>query len=636
MNEVQTGPKLTAEEMDNFALVTETEMFILFNRDTGTKYKAKYRSLMFNIKDRKNTTLFQKICDKSIEPKQLVKMSPEELASQELAQWRENENKHQLEMIKKSELDLLACAKNYVLKTHKGEEVIESKLSDRVELDPTIAVEDVVSLLNNSTVSSTSDTFSPTITTKERLDKFEKLNRELDIQSTVKLTTTSSLSAANNSSLSSTNKKKESRRSRSRSREKDRDRKHSSSSKYKRKRSRDKRSRSREKDGKRSRSRDESKEQSSRRRSDSRNVKKDDRRDKKEITTTAYKSNVKVDKDRKTVESKPNKVKVVQPMSSIINNEYNLVDKILEASSTATLTPGVVLPTPTVVPVPGPLPPPPSSLIPTTIIPNMVSPSVNNIETNLDALKKTTSIESDQEPSSTVTIPTPPDNLFDSCSESNDNQTLNNTLTPPTSTTTPILNKQQQTDIWSGTINMIDVSTFQITGQTVSGDCDLIKHDLPLTLDVVGRISPDTVWDYIMKIKKSPNKEILLIRFGSINSNEKSSYYSLYTYLDSRKRLGVIKTSSPYVKDFYILPLGSGQQLPSVLLPITRPGFIEGDQKPDLLIGVIVKIKGKRSAAPVVSNTSGVTSGGGGGTVNSGTPAKVRLILITNTFQYDY
>ncbi|ALC46569.1 TfIIS, partial [Drosophila busckii] len=76
----------------------------------NVKYKSKYRSLMFNIKDRKNKTLFDKICAKQVDPKQLVRMTAAELASQELAKWREEENKHQLDMIKKSELDMLSCA----------------------------------------------------------------------------------------------------------------------------------------------------------------------------------------------------------------------------------------------------------------------------------------------------------------------------------------------------------------------------------------------------------------------------------------------------------------------------------------------------------------------------------------------
>ena len=96
-----TLPKLSIEEIEKFVQETEVEMYDYFSRDTGSRYRAKYRSLMFNIKDRKNRTLFAKICANKIQPKQLVRMSPEELASQELAQWRENEAKHQLEMIKK-------------------------------------------------------------------------------------------------------------------------------------------------------------------------------------------------------------------------------------------------------------------------------------------------------------------------------------------------------------------------------------------------------------------------------------------------------------------------------------------------------------------------------------------------------
>jgi hypothetical protein len=47
------------------------------------------------------------------------------MASQELALWREREAKHQLDMIKKSELELLKCNRQYVLKTHKGEQILE-------------------------------------------------------------------------------------------------------------------------------------------------------------------------------------------------------------------------------------------------------------------------------------------------------------------------------------------------------------------------------------------------------------------------------------------------------------------------------------------------------------------------------
>ncbi|XP_068152282.1 uncharacterized protein pps isoform X2 [Drosophila tropicalis] len=119
---------LTSLEVEQFAKSVESEMYHSFGRDAGAKYKSKYRSLMFNIKDRKNKTLFQKICAKQVEPKQLVRMTPEQLASQELAKWREEENRHQLDMIKKSELDMLSCTQNYLVNTHKGEEVIDPKV----------------------------------------------------------------------------------------------------------------------------------------------------------------------------------------------------------------------------------------------------------------------------------------------------------------------------------------------------------------------------------------------------------------------------------------------------------------------------------------------------------------------------
>ena len=49
-----------------------------------------------------------------------VRLSSDDLASQELASWREREAKHQIDMIKKSELELLNCNRQFVFKTHKG------------------------------------------------------------------------------------------------------------------------------------------------------------------------------------------------------------------------------------------------------------------------------------------------------------------------------------------------------------------------------------------------------------------------------------------------------------------------------------------------------------------------------------
>ncbi|KAJ8975229.1 hypothetical protein NQ317_014658 [Molorchus minor] len=124
--------KLSGEEVKNISAEIESQLYKCFG-DTGQKYRNKYRSLIFNIKDVKNQTLWRRICQKSINPYELVRLSPDDLASQELALWREREAKHQLDMIKKSELELLNCNRQYVLKTHKGEQVVEDDRTDKVD-----------------------------------------------------------------------------------------------------------------------------------------------------------------------------------------------------------------------------------------------------------------------------------------------------------------------------------------------------------------------------------------------------------------------------------------------------------------------------------------------------------------------
>lgn len=516
-------PKLTADEIDRFASDTEREIYYLFSKDIGAKYRAKYRSLVFNIKDRKNDSLFQKICGKTIQPNQFVRMTAEELASQQLAQWRENENKHQLEMIKKSELDLLKLKHSYVLKTHKGEEVIESQISDRVSLDPSVSVEDVVSILNNSTVSSTSETIDLISPVKDqRIDT--RFDKYLSVDSSV---------ISGSSKLGSTSKKKDGHRSRSRDRSQDKHDRKSGSSKHKRKRSREKRSKSRDK---RSGDKDKSMDERSRDKDKDRDNKKKDEKDKRDRE--------KLKPADSKEDLKKTGVKLKEPPKPVKKEDnFNLIDKILEAQSTIDR----VLR---------------AEDTKKTEIKSASKTIPPQGETSVEQKTKLpSSSECDQEPSSTVTIPTPPEYLFD----------------------------KQLSDVesalWQGAITMIDIATVSITVHGVSGDCESIKHELPAELDVVGRIIPDTVWEYIDKIKK--NKEILLIRLSAATEEDNDAYYVLYKYLYTKKRLGVIKTSSRSLKDFYVFPLASHKSLPSVLQSIDGQGFESG--RPDLLLGIIVK-----------------------------------------------
>lgn len=71
----------------------------------------------------------------------------------------------------------------------------------------------------------------------------------------------------------------------------------------------------------------------------------------------------------------------------------------------------------------------------------------------------------------------------------------------------------------------------------VSGSSVDLEDDLSTELDIVGRINPDTVWDYITKMKKTSNKDIVILRLQTANDEEKMQYIALYSYLSSRNRL---------------------------------------------------------------------------------------------------
>merc|ERR1712179_237120 len=102
-------------------------LYRLYNKEVGAKYKNKYRSMVFNIKDEKNSGLFRKIATSKIGPKELVAINPEDMANKELQQWRQKELKSDIEKIKSHELDMIKLGSKFVMKSHKGEVVIENE-----------------------------------------------------------------------------------------------------------------------------------------------------------------------------------------------------------------------------------------------------------------------------------------------------------------------------------------------------------------------------------------------------------------------------------------------------------------------------------------------------------------------------
>lgn len=573
---ISESPKLSPEEIEEFANATELEMYNYFNRDTGIKYKAKYRSLIFNIKDRKNHTLFAKICRKQIAPKQLVRMTPDEMASQELAQWREQENKHQLEMIKKSELDLLSCAKNYVLKTHKGEEVIESKSAEYENVDISIPVEDVVAALNKTDFAQD----SPTTTRTQ--------NHWSDVDSTMlSLSNMTELQPQPSEDKLKTLKDNEKDRDKERDRHRDRDRNRDGRDREKRHKSKDPyRDKSHSRKRSRSRSRSRSRERSEKRH---KSAHKDEKRDRDKDRVKERPEHGDGRSNDKKIEKKTTNITKSREITSTKRHQhhdqyvnpletYNLIDQILESTKTveeaANLVPDRDKDSEVIRKISG-------TPLPSQPITSTTSNRSGDTSCVIDIHASPNYADSDQEPTSTVSIPTPPHDPYSRFMSTN----------PPTF---DINNRCNATTLWTGDINMVDVASFQLSVQPVLGNCTGLAKLLAKELDVVGRIGPETVWDYISKIKKSPNKEIVIIRLIPASESETSAYKILYEYLDNRNRLGVVKSASPYIKDFYIYPLGAGKQMPTVLRHSEPVEFYDDPFRPDMLIGIIVRVVGKR------------------------------------------
>ncbi|KAM7274550.1 hypothetical protein ACFE04_016416 [Oxalis oulophora] len=130
--EIQTAPKQEFKSPQILASKIEAELFKQFG-GVNRKYKEKGRSLLFNLKDRNNPELREKVMSGEIPPDRLCAMTAEELASKELSEWRQAKAEELASMIvlPDSEIDL----KRLVRKTHKGEFQVEYEEDDITGVD---------------------------------------------------------------------------------------------------------------------------------------------------------------------------------------------------------------------------------------------------------------------------------------------------------------------------------------------------------------------------------------------------------------------------------------------------------------------------------------------------------------------
>ena len=179
---------------------------------------------------------------KDLSPIEVVQMSADEYASKELQQWRKAEAAKDIEAIKTHELDMLALGNTFVMKSHKGEQVIEKTdpVSSSTSDQKTILPEDqepVAEMRDASSVHTLGEQTTNTKLSGEKKHKSDrhrerhsssrskdkKHSRDKDKRSSDKKHSSSSSSDKKHSSSSSSDKKHSSSSSS--------DKKHSSSSK---------------------------------------------------------------------------------------------------------------------------------------------------------------------------------------------------------------------------------------------------------------------------------------------------------------------------------------------------------------------------------------------------------------------
>lgn len=409
---------ISVERATEVAKKTERELFYLY-KDTDNKYKNKYRSLMFNLKDTKNNVLFKRVLKGEISPGNLIRMSPEELASKELAAWRQRENRHTIEMIEKEQREVERRPITKI--THKGEIEIESqepvKAPEPAELEPPPKVTEVPA---------------------EPPGSPEKK------------------AASDNTAKDTTSQHK----------------------------------------------------------------------------SHLFDLHCKICTGRMAPPAEEAPTKVVKVATTVVRRQST---KAEEGKSTA--TPAI------------------DDDLHLTVLEESFRNAHSGYEGRLDH----------------------------KAGREEEAMFLSN------------LNS-----LWQGLIHMHSVAKFVTKAFPVSGILDNVTQDLPDSIQVGGRISPTTVWDYLEKIRATGTKEVCLIRFSPDTEEDEIAYTLLYAYFSSRRRFGVVSNNLKQVKDMYLIPLGATEKVPHQLVPFDGPGL--ENNRSNLLLGLIIRQRPRRDFLPMDMN----------------------------------
>lgn len=92
---------------------------------------------------------------------------------------------------------------------------------------------------------------------------------------------------------------------------------------------------------------------------------------------------------------------------------------------------------------------------------------------------------------------------------------------------------------------------------------------MPISLDIVGRIRPDMVWDYVNQTRRAGSRDIVIVKFTPSVDADKKNYSAFLSHMYKGNRFAVVGPTSKLIKDFYIVPLPKDSPIPLALTSLS-------------------------------------------------------------------
>ena len=103
----------------------------------------------------------------------------------------------------------------------------------------------------------------------------------------------------------------------------------------------------------------------------------------------------------------------------------------------------------------------------------------------------------------------------------------------------------------------------------MSGSTDLADLEMPSSLDIVGRIRPEMVWEYVNQTRRAGTRDIVVFKFTPASDSDRKHYSSFLSHMYKHNWFAVVGAVSKLIKDFYVVPLPKDSPIPLALVSLS-------------------------------------------------------------------